>query len=142
MCPVRSVTYVSGRSKAVSQITSWVPVRSQSAFANAPKTACCTSLTTRSLAAGSSFSVRFQSALVLGVAEYRNEHFSCRGHPILADGMAVELKRELNIAVAKQGLHSFWIGSHADQKRCQTVAKVVEAEPRHSVLTPVLPPDG
>ncbi len=63
------------------------------------------------------------------MAEYRDEHFSCRGHPILAYGMTVELKRELNIAVPKQSLHGLWIGSHANQERCQTVAKVVEAEP-------------
>ena len=42
--------------------------------------------------------------------------------------MAVKLERQLHVAVTKQGLYSFWIGSHADQKRCQTVAKVVEAE--------------
>src|SRR5207302_5712629 len=86
--------------KNLFELPSTASVRSRSAFANAPKTACCTSLTSRSLAAGSSFSVRFQSALVRRMAEYCNEHFSCCGHPILADGVAVELKRELNIAVA------------------------------------------
>jgi hypothetical protein len=79
--------------KALIQIGLCLSVRSQSAFANAPKTACCTSLTSRSLAAGSSFSVRFQSALVFRMAEYCNEHSSCCGHPILADGVAVELER-------------------------------------------------
>jgi len=68
------------------------------------------------------------------VAEYRDEHFSCRGHPILADGMTVELNRELNIAVPKQSLHGLWIGSDANQERCQTVAKVVEAEPARIIV--------
>ena len=46
---------------------------------------------------------------------------------ILADRMAAKLECQLHIAVAKQGLHSFWIGPHADQKRCQTVANVFTA---------------
>ena len=74
-------------------------------------------------------SVRAQSALIRRVAENRNQHFPSGGHAILADSVAVKLERQFDIAVTKQGLYSFWIGSHADQKRCQTVAKVVEAEP-------------
>src|SRR5438045_9410332 len=76
-----------------------------------------------------SFSVRFQSALVCRVTENRNQHFPCCRHTILADRMAIELERQFDIAVTKQGLYSLRIGSHADQKRCQTVAKVVDAEP-------------
>jgi len=48
--------------------------------------------------------------------------------------MTVELNRELNIAVPKQSLHGLWIGSDANQERCQTVAKVVEAEPARIIV--------
>ena len=79
-------------------------------------------------------SVRFQSALIRRVTENRNQHFPCCRHTILADRMAIELERQFDIAVTKQGLYSLRIGSHADQKRCQTVAKVVEAEPAGIII--------
>ena len=42
--------------------------------------------------------------------------------------MSVELKRQLDIAVAKQSLYGFWIGSNPDEKRSETVAQIVETE--------------
>jgi hypothetical protein len=42
--------------------------------------------------------------------------------------MSVELKRQLDIAVAKQSLHSFWIGSDADEKRRKAVTQIMETE--------------
>jgi len=42
--------------------------------------------------------------------------------------MSVELKCQLDIAVAKQGLYGFWIGSDADEKRRETVAQIMKAE--------------
>jgi len=70
-----------------------------------------------------------QSALVPRLAEYRQQHFPCRSHTILAYSMGIKLKRQFHIAVAKQGLDSLRIGSHANQERCQTVAKVVKSKP-------------
>ena len=104
------------------------PVRCQSAFAKHAYGSSYNCVIKKSRPITSS-SVRFQSALVRRVTQNRNQHFPCCGHSILTDRMAVKLERQLHIAVTKQGLYSFWIGSHADQKRCQTVAKVVEAEP-------------
>jgi hypothetical protein len=46
------------------------------------------------------------------VAENRNQHFPVCGHAILADSMAVKLEHQLYVVVTKQGLYSFWIGSH------------------------------
>ncbi len=60
--------------------------------------------------------VRFQSALVTRVTENRCKHFSCCGHTVPTDCMSVELKRQLDVAVAKQSLHGFWIGSDKDEK--------------------------
>ena len=37
-------------------------------------------------------------------------------HAIVADCVGVELKRQLDVAVAKQGLYSLWIGSDSDEK--------------------------
>jgi hypothetical protein len=62
------------------------------------------------------------------VAENCCEHFSCCGHAIPADCVRVELKCQLNVAVAKQGLHGFWIGSGADQKRRETMPQIVKTE--------------
>ena len=76
----------------------------------------------------SSCAVRFQSALVRRVAGNRCEHFPCCGHAISANCVSVELKSQLDIAVAKQGLHRFWIGSDADEKRRETVAQIMKAK--------------
>jgi len=78
--------------------------------------------------------VRSQSALVCRVAEDRSYHFSYSGHAIPADCVSVELKRQLDVAVAKQSLHGFWIGSDANQERCQTVTECVETEPSLVVI--------
>jgi hypothetical protein len=82
----------------------------------------------KSLARQGSSSVRFQSALVRRVAENCGEHLSCCGHAIPADCMSVELKCQLDIAVAKQGLYGFWIASDADEKRRETVAQIIKVE--------------
>ena len=42
--------------------------------------------------------------------------FSCCDHAIATDCVGVELKRQLDVAVAKQSLHSLWIGSDPDEK--------------------------
>jgi hypothetical protein len=42
--------------------------------------------------------------------------------------MSVELKRQLDVAVAKQSLHGFWIGSDTDEKRRETVAQIMKTE--------------
>jgi hypothetical protein len=47
---------------------------------------------------------------------------------IPADCMSVELKRQLDVAVAKQSLHGFWIGSDTDEKRRETVAQIMKTE--------------
>jgi hypothetical protein len=72
--------------------------------------------------------VRSQSALLCRVAENRCEHFSCCRHAIPTDCVSVELKRQLDVAVAKQSLYGFWIGSDADEKRRETVAQMVKTE--------------
>ena len=82
----------------------------------------------RSLGRRNSWPVRFQSALVRRVAENRGEHLPRCGHAIPADCMGVELKCQLDIAVAKQSLYGFWISSRADEKRSETVAQIVETE--------------
>ena len=69
MCPVQSVTYVSGRSKALGEIVSYFPVRSQSAFVGGVARGLCITMTANHLIGMFSSSVRFQSALVSGVAE-------------------------------------------------------------------------
>ena len=73
-----------------------------------------------------SSSVRSQSALVRRVAENCRQHLTRRGHTVLTHGMAVELKRQFNIAVTKQCLDGLRVGSAANQERRQAVAKVVE----------------
>src|SRR5262245_65185130 len=75
-----------------------------------------------------SCAVRFQSALVCRVAENRCKHFSCCSHAIPADCVSVELQCQLDVAVAKQSLHGFWIGSNADEKRRETVAQIMKTE--------------
>ena len=72
--------------------------------------------------------VRFQSALVHRVAENCCKHFPRGGHAIPTDRVRVELKRKLDVAVAKQRLHGFWIGSDTDEKRRETVAQIVKTE--------------
>jgi hypothetical protein len=64
------------------------------------------------------------------VAENRSQHCPGRSHAILADtvGNGVTLQGQLNITVAKQSLHRFWISSNADQKRCQAVTQIIEAK--------------
>ena len=42
--------------------------------------------------------------------------------------MSIELKRQFDVAVAKQSLHSFRIGSDADEKRRETVAQIMKTE--------------
>jgi hypothetical protein len=63
------------------------------------------------------------------MSKYGHQHFPCRSHCGLPDSMGIKLKRQFHIAVAEQGLHGLWIGSRADQERCQTVAKVVKSKP-------------
>jgi hypothetical protein len=64
------------------------------------------------------------------VAENPDQHGSSCGHVIPGDSVAGELKRQLEIAVAKRSkvLHFFRIGSDADQERCQAVTKIAETE--------------
>ena len=50
------------------------------------------------------------------MTENRSQHLSCGDHAIAADCMGVELKRQLDVAVAKQSLHGLWIGSDPDEK--------------------------
>jgi hypothetical protein len=50
------------------------------------------------------------------MTQNRGEHFSGCGHAIPADRVSVELKRQLDVTVAKQSLHSLWIGSDPDEK--------------------------
>ncbi len=68
------------------------------------------------------------------VAENCSKHLTCRSYTVLTNGMAIELKRQFNIAVAKQRLDCLRIGSDADQERRQTVPKIVEAEPTGIIL--------
>ena len=82
-------------------------------------------------------SVRFQSALVCRVAEDRCKHFPCCGHAIPADCMSVELKCQLDVAVAKQSLHGLWIGSDTDEKRRETVAQIMKTESSWVVINQV-----
>ena len=76
----------------------------------------------------SSCAVRFQSAFVRRVAENRGEHLSGCRHAIPADCVRVELKRQLDVTVTKQGLNGLWIGSDADEKRRETVAQIMKSE--------------
>jgi hypothetical protein len=50
------------------------------------------------------------------MAEDRIQHFPCCDHAIAANRMGIELKSQLYVAVAKQRLHSLWIGSDPDKK--------------------------
>jgi Zn-dependent peptidase ImmA (M78 family) len=62
------------------------------------------------------------------VAENRTQHCPSCSRAVVADTVGVTLKRQLDIAVAKQSLYCFRIGFNADQKRCQAVTQIVEAE--------------
>ncbi len=62
------------------------------------------------------------------MAENRNQHCPSCSHTIVADTVGATLKRQLDIAVAKQSLYCFQIGFNADQERCQAVTQIVEAE--------------
>ena len=42
--------------------------------------------------------------------------------------MGIELQRQLDIAVTKQSLHGFWIGSDTDEKRREAVAQIMKTE--------------
>ena len=75
-----------------------------------------------------------QSALLCGVAENSNQHCTCRSHAIFADAMRVTLKRQLHITMTKQSLYGFWIGLNADEKRCQTMTQIVEAESSRVII--------
>ena len=50
------------------------------------------------------------------MAENRSQHFPGSDHAIPADCVGVELKRQLDVAVAKHSLHGLWIGSNPDEK--------------------------
>jgi hypothetical protein len=63
------------------------------------------------------------------MAENRSQHFPCGDHAIAADCVGVELKRQLNVAVAKQSLYGLWIGSDPDEKWREAVAQIVKTEP-------------
>jgi hypothetical protein len=73
------------------------------------------------------------------VAENRCKHSSCCGHAIPTDGMSVELKCELDVAVAKQSLHGFWISSGADEKRREAVTQIMKAEPSWVIIDQLSP---
>jgi len=62
------------------------------------------------------------------VAKNSCEHFPCCYHAIATDCVGGELKRQLDVAVTKQSLYGFWIGSDADQKRGETVAQIVKTK--------------
>jgi len=51
----------------------------------------------------------------------------------------VELKRQLHVAVAKKSLHGFWVGSDADEKRCETVAQIMKAESSWVIIDQLSP---
>jgi len=93
----------------------------------------------RSLGRRNSWPVRFQSALVRRVAENRGEHLPRRGHAIPADCMRVELKCQLNVAMAKQSLHGFGIGSGADEKRRQAVAQIMKSKAPRIIINQLSP---
>ena len=44
------------------------------------------------------------------------------------------LQCQLNITVAKQSLYRFWVSSNANQKRCQAVTQIMEAESPRVVI--------
>jgi hypothetical protein len=88
----------------------------------------CSRTVLKDLGRTNSSSVRSQSALVSCVAENRRQHFPCCSHAIPTDRVRVELKRKLDVAVAKQRLHGLWIGSDTDEKRRETVAQIVKTE--------------
>jgi hypothetical protein len=115
-------------SKDLVENQSLAPVRSQSAFARGIEKCLRNWIMLNNLGRCNFGAVRFQSALVRGVAENRCEHFPCCGHAIPTDCVSVELRGQLNIAVAKQSLYGFWIGSDADEKRGETVAQIVKTE--------------
>ena len=48
--------------------------------------------------------------------------------------MSVELKRQLDVAMAKQSLHGFWIGSDPDEKRREAVAQIMKTESSRVVI--------
>jgi hypothetical protein len=62
------------------------------------------------------------------VAENPNQHCPRRSHAIIADTVGVTLQGQFDITVAKQSLYGFWIGSDADQKRCQAVTQIMKAK--------------
>jgi hypothetical protein len=70
----------------------------------------------------------------ISVGSKRGQNQSVGRRMILADSVAVKLERHFDIAVSKQSLHRLWIGSDANQERCETVAKVVKSEPARIVL--------
>ena len=100
------------------------PVRSQSAFTKGTRWDPHKSMALNNLGRCSPFSVRFQSALLFRVAENPCQHSSRRGYAIPTDRVRVELKRQLDVAVAKQRLHGFWIGSGADPDMRRPVSEV------------------
>jgi hypothetical protein len=93
-----------------------VPVRSQSTLTNGAE-GCARNWDYTEKLRSVQF---FRSPLVWRVAANRCKHFPSRRHAIPADCMSVELKCQLNVAVAKQRLHGFWICSNTNEKRRET----------------------
>ena len=62
------------------------------------------------------------------MAENGNQHCPFCRYAIIADAMGVTLKSHLDITVAQQSLYCFRIGLAADEKRCQAVTQIMEAE--------------
>jgi hypothetical protein len=68
------------------------------------------------------------------MAENRSQHFPSCEHAIAADCVSVELKRQLDVAVAKQSLHSLWVGSDPDKKWREAVAQIMKTESSRIVI--------
>lgn len=68
------------------------------------------------------------------MAENRSQHFPGCDHAIAADCVSVELKRQLDVTVAKQSLHSLRIGSDPNEKRRKAVAQIVKTESSRVVI--------
>jgi hypothetical protein len=100
MCPVRSVTYVSGRSKAVSQFPRF----------------CSPSL--------AHFSIH-----ELRSNTHRIEHCALSREPIRAHALRVQLKRCVHVAVPEQALKHFRVCADAEEESGQRVPQIVEAKP-------------
>jgi hypothetical protein len=125
--------------KDLDRAISLTPVRSQCAFMRGTEGHLRNWITLKNLDRRNSSAVRFQSALVSCVAENRREHFPSCSHAIPTDRVRVELKRKLDVAVAKQRLHGFWIGSDTDEKRRETVAQIMKTESSWVIIDQLSP---